>query len=188
MGNGMRWLPTEAVSRGSDQTFAPQEALAQHEKLATLGALLAGVAHELNNPLSVVMLMVVTWIGFLIHVFSVGYMHEDDNFTRFFCFLSLFAAAMQPRPGEVPSRIQVNGFMYARPEVSGQNPFGAATPPQTVEELAAWREVWPPQIEDFAGSLERFDPASVPAGEWQNTLASQARELGRIFGPSRHSG
>jgi signal transduction histidine kinase len=52
----MRWLPTEALSRSRDQTFAPQEALAQHEKLATLGALLAGVAHELNNPLSVVML------------------------------------------------------------------------------------------------------------------------------------
>ena len=48
----------------------------------------------LLNPLTAVMLLMVTFVGTLIFIFSVGYMAEDDNFTRFFCFLALFAGAM----------------------------------------------------------------------------------------------
>ena len=40
------------------------------------------------------MLVMVTFVGLLIFIYSVGYMAHDENFTRFFCFLSLFAAAM----------------------------------------------------------------------------------------------
>ena len=46
------------------------------------------------NPLTAVMLVMVTFVGLLIFIFSVGYMEHDENFTRFFCFLALFAAAM----------------------------------------------------------------------------------------------
>ena len=46
------------------------------------------------DPLTAVMLMMVTFVGALIFIFSVGYMAHDENFTRFFCFLSLFAAGM----------------------------------------------------------------------------------------------
>jgi NADH-quinone oxidoreductase subunit L len=46
------------------------------------------------DPLSAVMLVMVTLVGLLIFIYSVGYMAPDRNFTRFFCFLSLFAAAM----------------------------------------------------------------------------------------------
>ena len=46
------------------------------------------------DPLSASMLVMITFVGTLIFVFSVGYMEHDENFTRFFCFLSLFAAAM----------------------------------------------------------------------------------------------
>ena len=46
------------------------------------------------DPLSAVMLVMVTFVGTLIFIYSVGYMAHDENFTRFFCFLSLFAAAM----------------------------------------------------------------------------------------------
>ena len=46
------------------------------------------------DPLSAVMLVMVTFVGTLIFIYSVGYMSHDENFTRFFCFLSLFAAAM----------------------------------------------------------------------------------------------
>jgi len=46
------------------------------------------------DPLTACMIMMVTFVGALIFIFSVGYMAEDENFTRFFCFLSLFAAAM----------------------------------------------------------------------------------------------
>ena len=46
------------------------------------------------DPLSAVMLVMVTFVGSLIFIYSVGYMAHDKNFTRFFCFLALFAGAM----------------------------------------------------------------------------------------------
>ncbi len=46
------------------------------------------------DPLSASMLVMVCFVGLLIFIYSVGYMGHDGNFTRFFCFLSLFAAAM----------------------------------------------------------------------------------------------
>ncbi len=42
------------------------------------------------DALTTVMLLVVTGIGFLIHVYSIGYMHDDEAFTRFFTYLNLF--------------------------------------------------------------------------------------------------
>jgi NADH-quinone oxidoreductase subunit L len=46
------------------------------------------------DPLSAVMLVMVSFVGLLIFIYSTGYMEHDENFTRFFCFLSLFAGAM----------------------------------------------------------------------------------------------
>ncbi len=46
------------------------------------------------DPLTAVMLVMVTFVGTLIFIYSTGYMAHDQNFTRFFTFLSLFAAAM----------------------------------------------------------------------------------------------
>jgi NADH-quinone oxidoreductase subunit L len=46
------------------------------------------------DPLSAVMLVMVTFVGLLIFIYSTGYMAHDQNYTRFFCFLSLFAGAM----------------------------------------------------------------------------------------------
>ncbi len=46
------------------------------------------------DELSAVMTLVVTGVGFLIHVYSVGYMHGDQGFTRFFTYLNLFITAM----------------------------------------------------------------------------------------------
>jgi NADH-quinone oxidoreductase subunit L len=48
----------------------------------------------LLDPLSSVMVLVVTGIGFLIHVYSTGYMHEEDGFDRFFAYLNLFMFSM----------------------------------------------------------------------------------------------
>jgi NADH-quinone oxidoreductase subunit L len=42
------------------------------------------------DPLSLVMLLVVTGVGFLIHVYSVGYMHEEEGYWRCFAYLNLF--------------------------------------------------------------------------------------------------
>jgi NADH-quinone oxidoreductase subunit L len=44
----------------------------------------------LIDQLSATWLMVVTGIGFLIHVYSIGYMHDDEGFQRFFAYLNLF--------------------------------------------------------------------------------------------------
>src|ERR1700761_4291298 len=46
------------------------------------------------DPLSAIMLVMVTFVALLVFIYSTAYMHNDENFTRFFCFLSLFAAAM----------------------------------------------------------------------------------------------
>lgn len=44
----------------------------------------------LVDPLSSLMLLIITGVGFLIHVYSVGYMHDDEGFNRFFAYLNLF--------------------------------------------------------------------------------------------------
>jgi NADH-quinone oxidoreductase subunit L len=46
------------------------------------------------DPLSVIMILVVSGVGFLIHVYSVGYMHDDDGFYRYFTYLNLFTFSM----------------------------------------------------------------------------------------------
>jgi len=46
------------------------------------------------DPLSTVMILVVSGVGFLIHVYSIGYMHGDDGFYRYFTYLNLFTFAM----------------------------------------------------------------------------------------------
>src|SRR5215470_5856566 len=48
----------------------------------------------LLDPLSSIMILVVTGIGFLIHVYSIGYMHEEAGFYRFFAYLNLFMFSM----------------------------------------------------------------------------------------------
>lgn len=44
----------------------------------------------LVDPLSILMMLIITGVGFLIHVYSVGYMHDDEGFNRFFMYLNLF--------------------------------------------------------------------------------------------------
>jgi NADH-quinone oxidoreductase subunit L len=48
----------------------------------------------LSDPLSAVMLLIVTGVGFLIHLYSVGYMGDDTGFWRFFAFLNFFVFTM----------------------------------------------------------------------------------------------
>src|SRR6185503_8512596 len=50
----------------------------------------------LVDPLSAVMLLVITGIGSLIHIYSTAYMHDevDSEFARYFSYLNLFAAFM----------------------------------------------------------------------------------------------
>jgi NADH-quinone oxidoreductase subunit L len=48
----------------------------------------------LLDPLSMTMLLVVTGVGFLIHIYSAGYMDDDPSFWRFFAYLNFFIFAM----------------------------------------------------------------------------------------------
>jgi NADH-quinone oxidoreductase subunit L len=48
----------------------------------------------LIDPLSSIFLLVITGVGFLIHLYSTGYMHDDDGFRRFFAYLNLFVFFM----------------------------------------------------------------------------------------------
>ncbi len=57
------------------------------------GAFKAQVAF-LVDPLSLIMLLVVTGISFLIHIYSIGYMHDDPGFPRFFAYLNFFVFFM----------------------------------------------------------------------------------------------
>ena len=46
------------------------------------------------DPLSIVMVLVVTGVGTLIHLYSIGYMHGDSRYPRYFAYLNLFAFSM----------------------------------------------------------------------------------------------
>ncbi len=48
----------------------------------------------LADPLSITMALFVTGVGALIHLYSIGYMHGDEGFSRFFIYLNLFAFSM----------------------------------------------------------------------------------------------
>ncbi|MFQ5848949.1 MAG: proton-conducting transporter membrane subunit, partial [Candidatus Methylomirabilales bacterium] len=48
----------------------------------------------LVDPLSTVMMLTVTFVGFFIHVYSIGYMHGDAGYPRFFVYLNLFMFSM----------------------------------------------------------------------------------------------
>ena len=46
------------------------------------------------DSLTAVMLLVVTGVGFLIHLYSIGYMHDEPDYARFFAYLNLFVFSM----------------------------------------------------------------------------------------------
>lgn len=48
----------------------------------------------LVDPLSSIYLLFITGVGFLIHVYSIGYMHKDEGFNRFISYLNLFVFFM----------------------------------------------------------------------------------------------
>ncbi len=48
----------------------------------------------LIDQLSLLMILIITGVGFLIHIYSIGYMHDDEGFNRFFAYLNLFVFSM----------------------------------------------------------------------------------------------
>ena len=48
----------------------------------------------LIDELSAMMMVVVTFVSFMVHVYTIGYMHDDPGYQRFFSYISLFTFAM----------------------------------------------------------------------------------------------
>ncbi len=46
------------------------------------------------DSLSSIMVLVITWIGFLIHIYSTGYMHHDKGYAKYFTYLNIFVFFM----------------------------------------------------------------------------------------------
>ncbi len=44
----------------------------------------------LIDPLSSIMMLIITGVGLLIHIYSIGYMHGDEGFNKFFAYMNLF--------------------------------------------------------------------------------------------------
>lgn len=59
----------------------------------TVGAFSTSVSFNFD-PLAAVMVLVVSGVGFLIHVYSIGYMADDTGYARYFSYLNLFTFAM----------------------------------------------------------------------------------------------
>lgn len=59
----------------------------------SVGSFKVNFAFQIDQ-LSIIMMLIVTGIGFLIHLYSIGYMHGDKGFYRFFSYLNLFIFSM----------------------------------------------------------------------------------------------
>jgi NADH-quinone oxidoreductase subunit L len=56
-----------------------------------------GIPMELGfliDPLTVLMMVVVTFVSLMVHIYTIGYMHEDPGYQRFFSYIALFTFAM----------------------------------------------------------------------------------------------
>lgn len=60
---------------------------------ATVGSFSLGIGF-LVDSLTVTMMMVVTSVSLMVHVYTIGYMHDDPGYKRFFSYISLFTFAM----------------------------------------------------------------------------------------------
>ncbi|MFN9952643.1 MAG: NADH-quinone oxidoreductase subunit L, partial [bacterium] len=59
----------------------------------TVDTFTVSIAYQIDQ-LSILFTLIITGIGFLIHVYSIGYMHGDKGFFRFFAYLNLFVFMM----------------------------------------------------------------------------------------------
>ncbi|MDH3420765.1 MAG: NADH-quinone oxidoreductase subunit L, partial [Gammaproteobacteria bacterium] len=60
-------------------------------------AIIGGLSMEVGfliDHLSALMMTIVTFVSLCVHVYTIGYMHDDDGYQRFFSYISLFTFAM----------------------------------------------------------------------------------------------
>jgi NADH-quinone oxidoreductase subunit L len=82
-----------AVFRAFGALHAEAPVVFRYWSWIPVGALQVDVAFQVDQ-LSTIMLLVVTGVGSLIHLFSVGYMQEDPGYARYFAYLNLFVFFM----------------------------------------------------------------------------------------------
>ena len=58
-----------------------------------IGNLNVSVGFLIDN-LTAVMLVVVSFVSLMVHIYTIGYMHDDDGYTKFFSYISLFTFSM----------------------------------------------------------------------------------------------
>ncbi len=98
------WLATSAIAGAFVATVVVFAELLSHDHeerrhvtelfaWVPVGGLSVDVAF-LVDPLSITMALFVTGVGTLIHLYSVGYMHGDERYSKFFVYLNLFAFSM----------------------------------------------------------------------------------------------
>jgi NADH-quinone oxidoreductase subunit L len=58
-----------------------------------IGNLNIDIALQIDQ-LSILMMLIITGVGLLIHIYSIGYMHNDEGFHKFFAYLNLFVFSM----------------------------------------------------------------------------------------------
>lgn len=80
------------LERAADGSF--QKFMAVNMRWLTLTDKLHIDMGVLLDPIAVMMLLVVTTVSFMVHIYSIGYMHGEKGFMRFFSMLSLFSFSM----------------------------------------------------------------------------------------------
>lgn len=60
---------------------------------ATIGGLTLSIGFMLD-PLTILMMNIVTFVSWMVHIYTIGYMHEDPGYQRFFSYISLFTFSM----------------------------------------------------------------------------------------------
>jgi NADH-quinone oxidoreductase subunit L len=101
LGHRAHWVAAPAVGLAFGVALAAFVRVWLHQETFTgplfdwivAGTFRAPVTLQLDQ-LSAVMLLVVTGVGFLIHVYAAGYMHDDPDYPRFFTYLNLFVFSM----------------------------------------------------------------------------------------------
>jgi NADH-quinone oxidoreductase subunit L len=91
------WTVFKYVGGGTEEAFQHAYYTWMPAGLGQVGKTLADFAVDFAlriDPLSCTMLLIVTWVGFLIHVYATGYMSHDTGYTRFFTYLNLFMFMM----------------------------------------------------------------------------------------------
>ena len=95
IGNGIAMIAALIVAvHYFSSTFAPQKAVLFNIPFLKFADHFAANIGLLIDPLSVMMLVVVTVISFLVNIYSIGYMKGDRSAGRFFSILSLFSFSM----------------------------------------------------------------------------------------------